>query len=278
MNTLKTLFLILLFGCTTIVQSQNKAFEVTVTGTGDPILLFPGFTCTATVWDDTVAELSKEFECHVFTFAGFGEVPPIEKPWLPKIKAGIEAYIIQNNLNAPIVIGHSLGGTLGLWLAAENTDYKKIIVVDALPATGALMIPNYKSEDITYNTPYNKQLLAMDDAAFLTMANQMAIGMSLKEEKRQQIADWILNADRETYVYGYTDLLKLDLRADLVKIKTPVIILAAMHPYGEMVKKTYHEQYKYLEKYDIKFAENAAHFIMYDQPEWFLSQVKAQLK
>ncbi len=278
MNTLKTLFFIGLLVGTQLLQSQNIAFEVTVTGKGAPVLLFPGFTCTGAVWDDTVAELSKNYECHVFTFAGFGKVPAIEKPWLPKIKEGIQTYIASTKLDKPTIIGHSLGGALGLWLASEGSNFKKVIVVDALPSVGALMMPNFKSENIVYDNPYNNQLLEMEGEAFEKMAIQMASGMCLTEEKRPQLVDWILKSDRATYVYGYTDLLKLDLREDIAKITIPVTVLAATHPYGEMAKKTYEEQYKNLKKYDIMYAEGAAHFIMYDKPEWFLSQVKTELK
>ncbi len=105
---------------------------------------------------------------------------------------------------------------------------------------------------------------------FDAMATQMATGMSLNQEKQQQLKDWMVQADRKTYVYGYTDLLKLDLREDLVKISIPVSILAAAQPYGlEMAEHTYAEQYKYLKDYDINFAADAAHFIMYDSPQWF---------
>jgi hypothetical protein len=56
------------------------------------------------------------------------------------------------------------------------------------------------------------------------------------------------HADRGTYVYGYTDLLKLDLRDSIKNIKVPVTILAATEPYGEAtVKQTYLDQYKNLE-------------------------------
>ena len=255
-------------------------FEVEVKGVGQPILLFPGFTCTGEVWEDTVTELSQQYECHIFTFAGFGDVAPIEKPWLPKIKNGIIKYVSEQQLKDPIIIGHSLGGALGLWLTSEeNHPYSKVIVVDALPATGALMIPNYKSENMVYESPWNTQMLEMDDIAFEKMAVQMSSGMAVTTEKHEQLKNWILKSDRETYVYGYTDLLKLDLREDISKINIPVTVLAATHPYGlEMAKNTYEEQYKNLETYEIEYAEGSAHFIMYDKPEWFMSQIKKHLE
>ncbi len=271
MKTIRRILMLSILLATFYSTAQDYPFEVSVKGEGQPILLFPGFTCTGEVWEATVVELSKNYQCHIFTFAGFGEVPAIDKPWLSKIKEGIEGYVKNQNLKSPIVLGHSLGGTLGLWLATEKGHFfSKIIVVDALPATGALMIPNFDSEALAYESPWNKQMLAMDTKAFEAMAQQMASGMTLNKEKQELVKRWMLQADRETYVYGYTDLLKLDLRQDIAKIDIPVSILAATHPYGlEMVKNTYATQYANLGNYKIEFAEGAAHFIMYDNPSWF---------
>ncbi|MFT6994606.1 MAG: pimeloyl-ACP methyl ester carboxylesterase, partial [Maribacter sp.] len=167
----------------------------------------------------------------------------------------------------------------GLWLAtAAEHPFSQLIVVDALPSTGALMMPNFDSEALVYESPWNKQMLAMDDASFAVMATQMATGMSMDKEKQEQIKDWILEANRETYVYGYTDLLKLDLREAIGEINIPVTILAAAQPYGlEMAKSTYSEQYKNLQDYKIEFAADAAHFIMYDSPIWFKEKLFTSL-
>ena len=261
-------------------NSQIKTFEVKVVGKGEPILLFPGFTCTGDVWESVVPELSRNHECHIFTFAGFGDVAPIEKPWLPIIKAGVSDYIVSKKLTDVTIIGHSLGGTLALWLASEgDTNLKSIIVVDALPSTGALMMPNFNSETIVYDNPYSNRLLNMDEASFETMATKMAQGMTLNKEKQPLIKRWMIQADLETYVHGYTDLLKLDLRDDVSKINIPVTILAATHPYGEAaVKQTYTAQYQKLKDYTIDFATTSAHFIMFDQPEWLLTKINAVLQ
>ncbi len=261
-------------------NSQNSAFEVKVVGKGEPILLFPGFTCTGDVWESVLPELSRNHECHIFTFAGFGNVAPIEKPWLPKIKEGVSDYMVSKKLTDVTIIGHSLGGTLALWLASEgDTNLKRIIVVDALPSTGALMMPNFNSETIVYDNPYSNRLLKMDDKSFETMATQMAQGMTLNKEKQPLIKKWMIQADRATYVHGYTDLLKLDLRDNIANINIPVTILAATHPYGEAaVKQTYTTQYQKLQDYKIEFATESAHVIMFDQPEWLMTKINAVLQ
>lgn len=257
---------------------SQTAFKVEVKGKGAPILLFPGFGCTGEVWNETVAELSKNYECHVFTFAGFGNVSPIEGPWLSTIKNEVVTYVKAKKLKNSILIGHSLGGTLSLWLASEETNlFKKLILVDALPASAALMIPNYKGEAIPYDNPQSKMMLAMDQKAFNGMNAQATSYMCLNKDKQKTISQWMDVADRKTYVYGYIDMLNLDLRKEIAKIKIPVVILAATNPDLNTVQNTYKAQYENLPTVKIYYAANAAHFVMYDQPEWFMEKVKTEL-
>ena len=265
-------FLLALIFLSTGLYAQSQPFKATVSGSGTPVLFLPGFTCTEEVWKETTEALSDRFECHVFTFAGFGDVPPISFPWLPKLKKGVESYISENDLKDVIVVGHSMGGTLALWLASDGVEgISEIVVVDGLPASGALMIPDYDPEQLAYESPWNKQMLEMDSVAFEGMARQMAAGMSRKPEAQEQIVHWMKASDRETYVYGYTDLLKLDLREALGAIEVPVSIIAATEPFGESVaRNTYETQFSALKGYELTFVADASHFVMYDQPEIFM--------
>src|ERR1700743_182759 len=86
----------------------QPAFKVEVMGKGDPLLFFPGFACTGDLYKDVTKELAKHYECHVFTFAGFGGVPAIGKPWLPKVKDAIVQYVHDRKLKQAVIIGHSL--------------------------------------------------------------------------------------------------------------------------------------------------------------------------
>jgi len=252
-------------------SAQEYPFEVQTYGSGEPVLLVPGFTCTREVWDSTVESLKGNYELHVFTLAGFGEVSPIEFPWLEKIKMGMEAYVRNNELDGAQYVGHSMGGTLGLWLAAENPKlFTKVISVDGLPAMGAIMFPNYDPNNFSYDSPYNQRILNMNEEQFTAMAQQFANGMTLNNDKKPLLISWMEQSDRETYVYGYTDLLKLDLRAQLEKIATPVTIIAATEPYGiTAVKANMEKQFTHLKDYELIIAEGSAHFIMFDKSQWF---------
>ena len=257
----------------------QTAYHVEVKGKGSPLLLFPGFGCPGDVWNETLMELTKNHECHVFTFAGFGGVKPVDSPWLQTVKNDIETYIVSKKLQKASLLGHSLGGTLSLWLAADHPDFfDKIILVDALPGSAALMIPNYTGEKIPYDNPQSKAMLAMDAEAFSQMNAQSVAYMCRNQQKRSQLTEWFNQADRKTYVYGYIDMLNLDLREKIAQIKVPVHILAASLPNQAMAEKTYKAQYERLPAAQITFAENAAHFVMFDQPEWFIRSLQHVLQ
>lgn len=276
MKNLILLFLLTIYSTAVLSQESNTAIDVKISGQGKPVLFIPGFTVPGEVWHTTVENLKKDYECHVITLAGFGGKQPIEFPWLPKVNEAIKDYIIKNKLQNATIIGHSLGGTIATWLASQDDlTLSKIIVVDALPATGALMFPNFNPDDLAYESPYNNQQLAMSDTEFEQLSKNMSKGMSLKAKAQEQIKNWIIESDRKTYVFGYTDYLKLDLRENLKNISIPVKILAADLPYGKsVITETYKKQYANLSNYDLVIAENSAHFIMLDKPQWFINQIQ----
>ena len=92
---------------------------------------------------------------------------------------------------------------------------------------------------------------------------------SYQENKKEKLANWILEADRETYVYGYTDLLKLDLRNKLKNIKCNTLVVGASFPDVKVAKENFEKQYSNLSNKKIVMASKSKHFVMLDQPEWF---------
>jgi len=260
-----------------IAMSQNKAIRVEVHGKGKPILFLPGFTTPGSIWKETVKNLTVTKETHLISYAGFNGIDPIEMPWYSSIKKELITYIKENNLQEIEIIGHSMGGTLAVDIAAALPNLvTKIILVDALPCMREVMMPNVPATSIQYESPYNNQMLKMDDAQFKGMANMMATNMTNNKEKIETVKKWILEADRKTYVYGYTDLLKLDLRNDLSKIKAKTLILGAP-TYGTVAKENMEKQYANLADKTIEMAPSGKHFIMFDESEWFYKKVNSFL-
>src|SRR4051812_37745586 len=102
--------------------SSHPAFKVDVSGKGAPIILIPGLASAGEVWDGTVARYCGDHQCHVLTLAGFAGQPAIAGPLLPAVEQQLSDYIAANKFDHPIVIGHSLGGFIGMKLAADHPD------------------------------------------------------------------------------------------------------------------------------------------------------------
>lgn len=264
----------LLFILSNLGFAQSNAYEVKVTGHGQTIIFLPGFTCPGEVWDNTISNLESNYQTHQFTYAGFGGVPEIELPWYETLVEAISAYIENNNYQNVVIIGHSMGGMLAIDIAARFPErIEKMILVDALPNIREIMMPHVPVEQIVFDNPYNNQMLAASDSAMAVSAGYMAMGMSNQSSHHQELIDYIVNSDRKTYVYGFTELLKLDLKDRLNDLTAKTLILGADFPSKEAVLPNFESQYANLENKEIKIATNSKHFIMYDQPEWFYEEV-----
>jgi len=253
-------------------------FKVEKSGNGNPVLFLPRFTNPGSVWTETIANLDDEFEHHIVSYAGFDGMEPIEMPWYATIKDELIDYILQEDLKDVYIIGHSMGGTLGADIASALPDrIVRLLVVDGLPCMRAVMMPGVSADVLQYDSPYNNNMLAMTDEVFLQNASMMARFMTFKEDKVETLTNWILAADRKTYVYGYTDLLKLDLRESISTVKAKTLVLAAPFPDAKAVQTTLEDQFKSIPDKEFIIAENSRHFIMFDQPEWFYEKVNTFL-
>ncbi len=258
--------------------AQTPAIYTEESGKGDVILFLPGFTSPGSVWDETIANLQGDFKSIKVSYAGFNGLSAIKMPWYATIKEELLLYIEEKNFKNIIIIGHSMGGTLATDIASSiPTQVKKIALVDALPCMRAVMMPGVPAEAIQYENPFNQQMLMQTDSARGAMAQMMSANMTNNKEKEAQLTQWSLEADKETFVYGYTDLLKIDLRPELSKITAKVLILGAPFPNAQLVTKNYEEQYANLSQKEIAVASDSKHFIMFDQPIWLYDQLNTFL-
>lgn len=273
----KTVILIiaLLFAalCVNVFAQTATPFNVKKTGTGNRSIIFiPGFACSGDVWKETTPLFEKDFTCYTLTMPGFAgqpaEVDPSFKGW----EDAIARYIKKNNIDKPIIIGHSMGGGLALALASDYPDViGKIVVVDALPCLSAIMNKAFKSKENNDCSPVVKQFTAMSDSAFLQMQKQTMPRLVAEPYKVAQIVEWSMLSDRKTFAQMYCDFSNTDLREKIATIKCPSLILLEQ-PFSTLTDAI-NDEYKNLKTGQLVYATKGLHFIMYDDTAWFNQQI-----
>lgn len=262
-----------------VFAQKQQSFEVKVVGKGKPAILIPGYSCSGEVWNETVDHLKNNYELHILTLAGFGGAKPIqEENILATIKTDIAKYVTDHKLNKPILIGHSLGAFMTLWLQSDYPNlFGKGICVDGLPFVSAVNKPETTAEAVKANPQFNKQAVINNFKSLptegyvknMTKAMLYQVSDSLRAK---QIAEWNFKSDRTTLGSTIVEMSTTDLRKEIAKIKQPILVIASLWGTKEASEKEYNLQYAELKNKTIKVAD-AKHFIMYDQPQWFYNEI-----
>lgn len=106
---------------------------------GRAVILIPGLECGPWVWQRTIADLEKNHVVYAVTLAGFDGVPapaPDAKAGtlLDRADASLLQLIERKHIDKPVLVGHSIGGTLSLRFAGEHAKLLSgVVAVDGLP-------------------------------------------------------------------------------------------------------------------------------------------------
>ena len=268
----------------------HPAFRVDVAGQGTPVILIPGLASSGEVWQGTVARLCgaaarPQRQCHVLTLAGFAGVPKIEGDLLAQAETQLAGYIRDKQLEKPAIIGHSLGGFLALRLAIDHPQQSgKLIIVDSLPALGAVQLPSITKEQLQGMAAQMRTAMrAQDDATFAANQQRSVASMASKPEDVARILDWGKRSDRNSVADAMASLMGTDLRQDVARIASPTLVLGTWIAYKDYAPRAateavFRSQYQQLPGVRIVMAETARHFIMYDDPDWLHGQIEQFLK
>ncbi len=99
---------------------------------GEPIILIPGLACGPWVWDKQISALSGRYDVYALTLPGFDGRPMIDDDRLmQRAVDSVHLLIAARHLNRPIVVGHSLGGTIAVMFAETYPhDASNVVTVE----------------------------------------------------------------------------------------------------------------------------------------------------
>lgn len=102
---------------------------------GRPLILIPGLGSGTWVWQDTVTHFEKDHVIYTVTLAGFdGTQAPTGANYFDAADTSLLKLIETQHIQKPVLVGHSLGGTLSIRFAEEHSSLLSgVVAVDGLP-------------------------------------------------------------------------------------------------------------------------------------------------
>jgi len=265
---------------------KSGALEVErIEGQGPPLIFIPGLASGSWTWKADAERLSKQHTVYIVTVPGFDGRKAEPGTTLDSLQQDLHKLIDDKHLDHPVLIGHSMGGTLALAFAAAHSDrIAGVVAVDGLPVfpgtegmTGdrsplaqqaRAQIENQTPEQFAaYQRTYMKRVGAIDEAA------------------AARIAEYSSRSDPRAVADFAAQLLLLDLRPKLPGIKVPVVEISPFYEadftamgVNEEAKTNYYRMLLGgIEKLDVLSVSPARHFVMFDQPEKFAAALDQAL-
>lgn len=286
----KSIFAILLataaLSISALADTVSNRITVTVRGKGPDVVLIPGLASSSAVWEATAKHLEGHYRLHLIQVAGFAGSPASANAQgaviQPTVDA-IDAYIKTNKLKAPRVIGHSLGGLMGMMLAFQHPeDVGRLMVVDALPFFSVL----FGASDVATVEPQaaamRDSILGQTQDAYAQGEKQFLPSLVKSPEGLKEVTNWAIASDKSVVARAMYEDMTTDIRPRLAEIKAPVTML---YPWDESagfpqaaVDGIYKSNFAALPNKTLLRIDNSRHFIMLDQPDAFAAKVDEFLK
>lgn len=185
---------------------------------GPNVLLLPGITTPAIFWT-FVAERIAAYACVIVLDnrgRGLSDQRPGLSYTLDDYAADTAGVISALDLRQPVVLGHSMGGRIGIRLASRHQDAVGRLLLADPPVSGPGRRP--------YPSPLQHYLDRMDVASRGEPLEPSAI---YTREQARLRAEWIPTCSPEAVIASHRGFQEEDIFSDLPRIVCPTFLLYA---------------------------------------------------
>jgi pimeloyl-ACP methyl ester carboxylesterase len=265
---------------------QPTRFTAQDEGSGPDVILIPGVATSRAEFDDLARRLGGRYRLHRIQVAGFAGAPAAangQGPVVDPLVEELHRYIVSRGLRRPAIVGHSLGGLIGLLLAERHPeDLGRLMIIDALPFYPVILSPSITVAQVQPMAARLRDgVIAATPAQFATSEAQTAQRLSKTPAGQALVAGWGSTSDQGVAARATYDDMTTDARPGLASVQLPVTVLyafdAAMGPQAA-VDGLYQGQYAALPHKTLQRIDGSFHFIPLDQPAAFVAAVLAFLQ
>lgn len=234
---------------------------------GTPVILMHGWGCSSATLRSIASVLEPYCKIYNIDFPGFGESPEPICTWGVESFARLVGQLISyEHITRPILLGHSFGGRVGIWLAAHRSDIKRLILVDSAGIKPRRSISYYIK---VYGFKISKKILRL----FYGPAKSYEI----IEKRRAATAssDYIAASPRMRSILSR--VVNEDLRALLPKISVPTLLIWGQNDTATPLRDA-HIMEKAVPDAGLVVFEGCGHYSFLDDPIRFAAVIRSFIK
>ena len=114
------------------IELNGQKLHYEVTGTGNPLILMHGWGCDLSIVKSIAETASETHTVYNIDMPGFGKSPEPDEVWgVGDYTDLMEKFIAAEQIERPILAGHSFGGRVAICLASRNDKYDALVLIDA---------------------------------------------------------------------------------------------------------------------------------------------------
>lgn len=266
---------------TSFIKIGTEKIRYVQKGKGKDILLIHGMPGSIEDWKEILNTLSKNFRITAFDRLGYGESSANKSDYHIKDSAKlVEKLVVSLKLENPFIVGHSYGGSIVAYLAANSNlrnldfmiidsplyDYKtefKFKLV-AAPIIGKLLA------QISSFTIAKNEIEKGVSVLFSSFDKQKVNSLVSERQKRWSNAKVVYSKSKESVNYGND--LKLSAKK-YKEIQAKITIVTAKEFFGTYGNdcKRFHKEVKNSE---LIVLENTGHYIQLEKPLELIKIIK----
>ncbi len=232
-------------------QFDAGSLHVLKFGRGAPVVLLPGLTTGPWEFADIIRRLSPRYTIYAVDLPGFDGRPPSTPLLFDRVTRDFWTMLDAQKIARPVIIGHSLGGTLSIALGEQHPErLRGIVAIDGLPILPGLeratpeQRAGYAVQAAGQIAGESHQQLLDYETKYMTTA-----GGVLDPALAPQLAELEARSDPAAVAQWLKEDMTTDLRADLPRISVPLVEIApynapdvtgSPNPYTEDQKVAYY--------------------------------------
>ncbi len=148
----------------TLVTDQGIV-HYEVYGRGRPVILLHGWLGSWALWRETIEDLGKDYRTYALDFFGFGDSVRSQQVSVDLYVDLVYQFMQKLGIPKAALVGHSMGGTVALSVAARYPEKVASVTVIGSPIVGSSLNPFLKLSGykqiarLSYSVPYIKDTL-----------------------------------------------------------------------------------------------------------------------